>query len=110
MNQNEEHEDMLFEEKKKKPEFREAGMDANGEFSMESLKRWFKRGRWGAGCLWGSCLPDGDPDGGKEPEGIPDHGSELRYSDEIYHEPAWIGLIRGGNDGEIERDSLHDRV
>ena len=39
----EEHEDMLFEEKKKKPEFREAGMDANGEFSMESLKRWFKR-------------------------------------------------------------------
>lgn len=43
MNQNEEHEDMLFEEKKKKPEFREAGMDANGEFSMESLKRWFKR-------------------------------------------------------------------
>ena len=39
MNQNEEHEDMLFEEKKKKPEFREAGMDANGEFSMESLKR-----------------------------------------------------------------------
>ena len=48
MNQNEEHEDMLFEEKKKKPEFREAGMDANGEFSMESLKRWFKRagGRW----------------------------------------------------------------
>ena len=29
MNQNEEHEDMLFEEKKKKPEFREAGMDAN---------------------------------------------------------------------------------
>ena len=37
MNQNEEHEDILFEEKKKKPEFREAGMDANGEFSMESL-------------------------------------------------------------------------
>lgn len=57
MNQNEEHEDMLFEEKKKKPEFREAGMDANGEFSMESLKRWFKRaGGALAVCAAAVCL------------------------------------------------------
>lgn len=57
MNQNEEHEDMLFEEKKKKLEFREAGMDANGEFSMESLKRWFKRaGGALAVCAAAVCL------------------------------------------------------
>lgn len=57
MNQNEEPEDMLFEEKKKKPEFREAGMDANGEFSMESLKRWFKRaGGALAVCAAAVCL------------------------------------------------------
>lgn len=57
MNQNEEHEDMPFEEKKKKPEFREAGMDANGEFSMESLKRWFKRaGGALAVCAAAVCL------------------------------------------------------
>ena len=43
MNQNEEYEDMPVEEKKKKQEFREAGMDVNGEFSMDSLKKWFRR-------------------------------------------------------------------
>ena len=43
MNQNEEYEDMPAEEKKKKQEFREAGMDVNGEFSMDSLKKWFRR-------------------------------------------------------------------
>ncbi len=43
MNQNEEYEDMPAEEKKKKQEFREAGMDINGEFSMDSLKKWFRR-------------------------------------------------------------------
>ena len=40
MNQNEEHEDILFEEKKKQTDRREAGMGADGEFSAESLKRW----------------------------------------------------------------------
>ena len=43
MNQNEEYEDMPVEEKKKKQELREAGMDVNGEFSMDSLKKWFRR-------------------------------------------------------------------
>lgn len=43
MNQNEEYEDMPVEEKKKKQEIREAGMDVNGEFSMDSLKKWFRR-------------------------------------------------------------------
>ena len=38
MNQNEEHEDILFEEKKKQTDRREAGMGADGEFSAESLK------------------------------------------------------------------------
>lgn len=57
MNQNEEHEDMLFEEKRKQPEFREAGMDANGEFSMDSLKKWFKRaGGALAVCAAAVCL------------------------------------------------------
>lgn len=57
MNQNEEYEDMLFEEKRKKPEFREAGMDANGEFSMDSLKKWFKRaGGALAVCAAAVCL------------------------------------------------------
>lgn len=36
MNQNEEHEDILFEEKKKQTDRREAGMGADGEFSAES--------------------------------------------------------------------------
>ena len=43
MNQNEEYEDMPVEEKKKKQELREAGMDVNGEFSMDSMKKWFRR-------------------------------------------------------------------
>ena len=43
MNQNEEYEDMPVEKKKKKQEIREAGMDVNGEFSMDSLKKWFRR-------------------------------------------------------------------
>ena len=43
MNQNKEYEDMPVEEKKKKQEIREAGMDVNGEFSMDSLKKWFRR-------------------------------------------------------------------
>ena len=38
MNQNKEYEDMPVKEKKKKQELREAGMDVNGEFSMDSLK------------------------------------------------------------------------
>lgn len=43
MNQNKEYEDMPVKEKKKKQELREAGMDVNGEFSMDSLKKWFRR-------------------------------------------------------------------
>lgn len=43
VNQNGEHEDMLFEEKKKEPEKLEAGMGADGEFSMDALKKWFMR-------------------------------------------------------------------
>ena len=34
---------MPVKEKKKKQELREAGMDVNGEFSMDSLKKWFRR-------------------------------------------------------------------
>ena len=43
MNQNKEYEDMPIKEKKTKQELREAGMDVNGEFSMDSLKKWFRR-------------------------------------------------------------------
>ena len=57
MNQNEEYEDMPAEEKKKKQEFREAGMDVNGEFSMDSLKKWFRRaGGALAVCAAAVCL------------------------------------------------------
>lgn len=57
MNQNEEYEDMPVEEKKKKQEFREAGMDVNGEFSMDSLKKWFRRaGGALAVCAGAVCL------------------------------------------------------
>ena len=57
MNQNEEYEDMPVEEKKKKQEFREAGMDVNGEFSMDSLKKWFRRaGGALAVCAAAVCL------------------------------------------------------
>lgn len=54
MNQNKEYEDMPVEEKKKKQELREAGMDVNGEFSMDSLKKWFRRGRRSSVNLRGS--------------------------------------------------------
>ena len=57
MNQNEEYEDMPVEEKKKKQEIREAGMDVNGEFSMDSLKKWFRRaGGALAVCAAAVCL------------------------------------------------------
>ena len=57
MNQSEEYEDMPVEEKKKKQEFREAGMDVNGEFSMDSLKKWFRRaGGALAVCAAAVCL------------------------------------------------------
>ena len=57
MNQNEEHEDILFEEKKKQTDRREAGMGADGEFSAESLKRWFTRaGGALAACAAAVCL------------------------------------------------------
>ena len=57
MNQNEEHEDILFEEKKKQTDRREAGMGADGEFSAESLKKWFTRaGGALAACAAAVCL------------------------------------------------------
>ena len=56
-NQNEEHEDILFEEKKKQTDRREAGMGADGEFSAESLKKWFTRaGGALAACAAAVCL------------------------------------------------------
>ena len=98
MNQNEEYEDMPVEEKKKKQELREAGMDVNGEFSMDSLKKWFRR----AGGALSISMPDGGADDGEEPEGVTDHGSKFGYYDGIYHEPAGIRVICKGNDGQIK--------
>ena len=97
MNQNKEYEDMPVKEKKKKQELREAGMDVNGEFSMDSLT-----GRRSSVNLRGSSMPDGGADDGEEPEGVTDHGSKFGYYDGIYHEPAGIRVICKGNDGQIK--------
>ncbi len=86
---------MPVEEKKKSRSYREAGMDVNGEFSMDSLKSGLD-GRRSAGNLRSCRLPDDGPDDGKEPERIPDHGSKFRYPDGIYHEPAGIRVICKG--------------
>lgn len=57
MNQNEEHEDILFEEKKKRRTEGKQGMGADGEFSAESLKKWFTRaGGALAACAAAVCL------------------------------------------------------
>lgn len=102
MNQNKEYEDMPVKEKKKKQELREAGMDVNGEFSMDSLKKWFRRAGGAlsicaaAVCLMAVLMM------GEEPEGVTDHGSKFGYYDGIYHEPAGIRVICKGNDGQIK--------
>lgn len=99
MNQNEEHEDILFEEKKKQTDRREAGMGADGEFSADPEKVVYK-GRRSAGGLRSCRLPDGGPDGWKESERVPDHGSEFRYPDGIYHEPEGCSAVGIRKDGE----------
>lgn len=100
MNQNEEHEDILFEEKKKQTDRREAGMGADGEFSAESLKKWFTRAGGALAACAAARLPDGGSDGWKESERVPDHGSEFRYPDGIYHEPEGRSAVGIRKDGE----------
>ena len=94
MNQNEEHEDILFEEKKKQTDRREAGMGADGEFSAESLKKWFTRaGGALAACAAAVCLMTVLMAG-------KDHGSKFRYPDGIYHEPEGRSAVGIRKDGE----------
>ena len=90
MNQNEEHEDILFEEKKKQTDRREAGMGADGEFSAESLKKWFMRaGGALAACAAAVCLMT-----------VLMAGKNQKDPDGIYHEPEGRSAVGIRKDGE----------
>lgn len=77
-------------------------MDVNGEFSMDSLKKWFRRAGGALSiCAAAVCLMAVLMMGKNRKESlIMEVNSDIMM--EFIHEPAGIRVICKGNDGQIK--------